>query len=343
MSVPLLRRALLTVGAASIACGGLAPAPARADQTIRIGYIPVLGSAPLFVLDGEGWAKQAGLAVQPVRFGNGPQAIQALASGKIEAYVAGVLPLLVARARGVDTKVAAAAAIEELEVVGRGKLVEGLEEGAADDLPARIAAFTHATGRKPKLAAQPSGSVPDTLLRYWLDQNKVDPATVGIIGIDIDATQQAFLAGSIDAAVLREPALTVVRMRVPGSRLLATGHQMMPGQPGSVLALYQPDRPETVAWKDTLVRLFIRATDLIREHPDEAAPFILQALGGGILTRETMDEALASPGARFVSDPAVIVEPVKELAAFQVKLGVLREVGDVDALFDLETYKRVHP
>ncbi len=336
------RRTLLTASAAATACG-LLPARARAAQTIRIGYIPVLGSGPLFVLDGEGWAKQAGLDLQLVRFGNGPQAIQGLASGKIEGYVAGVLPLLVARARGVDTKVVAAAAIEELEVVGRGQLVEGLQEGAPDDLPARIAAFTKAAGRKPKFAAQPSGSVPDTLMRYWLDENKVDPATVEIIGIDIDATQQAFLAGSVDAAVLREPALTVVRMRVPGSRLLATGHQMMPGQPGSVLALYQPDRPATKAWKDTLVRLFIRATDLLRDHPDQAAPFVLQALGGGILTRQTMDKALASPGAKFVSDPAVIVEPVKKLAAFQVKLGVLPQVGDVDALFDLDTYKRVHP
>ncbi len=341
MPVSLSRRALLTASAGA-ACA-LLPGRARAEQTIRVGYIPVLGSAPLFVLDGEGWARQAGLALQLVRFGAGPQAIQALASGKIDAYVAGVLPLLVARARGVDTKVVAAAAIEELEVVGRGKLAEGLQEGAADDLPARVAQFTRASGRKPKFAAQPSGSVPDTLLRYWLDQNKVDPATVEIVAIDIDATQQAFLAGSIDAAVLREPALTVVRMRVPGSRLLATGHQMMPGQPGSVLALYQPDRPETMAWKDTFVGLFIRATGLIREHPDQAAPFILQALGGGILTRQTMDQALASPGARFVSDPAVIVGPVKQLAEFQVKLGVLRETGDVDALFDLETYKRVHP
>lgn len=336
----LSRRSLLAAGASLSAAAAWAR-PARAATVVRVGYIPVLGSAPLFVLDGMGWAKEAGIDLRLIRFGNGPQAIQGLAAGQIEAYVAGVLPLLVARSRGVDTKVVAAAAIEELEVIGRGKLVEGLGEGGAADLPARIAAFTKAAGRKPKFAAQPAGSVPDTLLRYWLDRNKVDPATVEIVGIDIDATQQAFLAGSIDAAVLREPALTVVQARVPEARLLATGHQMMPGQPGSVLALYKPDSPEAAAWKDTLLKLFVRATDLIREHPDQAAAAILAALGGGILTRETMDRALASPGAKFVSDPALIVEPVRELANFQVKLGVLKDAGDPDALFDLATYKRV--
>lgn len=42
--------------------------PARAAETIRIGYIPVLGSSALFVLDGKGWAKEAGLDVELVRF-----------------------------------------------------------------------------------------------------------------------------------------------------------------------------------------------------------------------------------------------------------------------------------
>ena len=52
-----------------------------------------------------------------------------------------------------------------------------------------------------------------------------------------------------------------------------------------------------------------------------------------------MDQALAlaGPTSRFVSDPAVIVGPVKQPAEFQVKLGGLREdAGDVDALFDLD-------
>lgn len=119
-----MKRALLKMLTLATVALGWAVSPAQAADSIRIGYIPVLGSSALFVIDGEGWAKQAGLDVQLVRFTSGPQAIQALVSGRIDGYVAGVLPLLQARAHGVDVKVVATASIEELSVIARGALAE---------------------------------------------------------------------------------------------------------------------------------------------------------------------------------------------------------------------------
>ncbi|MBB2200226.1 ABC transporter substrate-binding protein [Gluconacetobacter tumulisoli] len=324
--------------------------PASAATVIRVGYIPVLGSSALFVLNGEGWARDAGLDLRLVRFQSGPQAIQALVSGKIDAYVAGVLPLLLARAHGADVKVVAAGAIEELEVVARGPLAAGLgTEGAAgpagDALKQRFDAFSHTAGRKPKIATQPVGSVPDTLLRYWLkQQNGIEPAQVAdIVGIDIDAAQQAFLAGAVDAAVLREPALSVVRNRLPESRVLANGHDMMPDQPGSVLAIYHGDDPDRAVWKETLVGLFIRATNLLASRPEAAVPFVQEALGGGILGQAVILQALKSSGSHFVSDPSTIMESVRRLQAFEVASGTLRKAEPVEGLFDLDSYRRAHP
>jgi NitT/TauT family transport system substrate-binding protein len=322
---------------------------ARAAQTIRVGYIPVLGSAQLFVVDGEGWAKQAGLDLHLIRFQAGTEAIQALASGQLDGYVAGVLPLLVARGKGVDVKVVAAAAVEELEIVARGELAKGLPAGAPDQALAKqhLLDFAKAAGRKAKIAAQPVGSVPDTVLRYWLKQDLgVAPEAVDIVGIDIDAAQQAFLSGAVDAAVLREPALTLVRDRLPDARFLATGKQILDDQPGSVLAIYQPDQPGRQPggkpWVETLVSLFVRATDLINSKPKEAAPFITEALGGGMLKQATIEKALASSGSHFISDPAAIVDGVRKLQDFEVALGVLHDPAPVDALFDLDPYKAVH-
>ncbi|WP_395696884.1 ABC transporter substrate-binding protein [Methylocella sp.] len=314
-------------------------APAFAAQKVRIGYIPVLGSAQLFVVDGKGWAREEGLEIEAVRFGSGPQAMQALAAGQLDAYLAGVLPLLVARSKGVDVKVIAAAAIEELQLVGRGPLVEAAA-AAGGDMKAAFAAFAKAQGRKPKLAAQPAGSVPDTLLRYWLDQSGIDPQSVEIAGIDIDAAQQAFLAGSVDAAVLREPAVTVVLERVKDSRILVTGHQFMPDQPGSALALYKPGSPEAKALGEKLVRLHLRATALLEERPAEAAPFVLAALGSGILTEAQITSALKGARGAFVADPARIVDGVAKLQDFQLKLGVVRKATPVAELFDLDLYRR---
>ncbi|MDR3514432.1 MAG: ABC transporter substrate-binding protein [Azospirillaceae bacterium] len=319
---------------------------AQAAETLKVGYIPVLGSSQLFVIDGEGWARQAGLDLQLVRFQAGTQAIQALSSGKIDVYVAGVLPLLVARSKGVDVKVVAAAAVEELEIVARGPLAAGLPSAGADPAQVKtlIRDFTASQGHKPKIAAQPLGSVPDTLLRFWLQKDLgVDPAAADITAIDIDAAQQAFLSGAVDAAVLREPALTVVRDRVPEARLLATGTQILDHQPGSVLAVYNPDQADRKIWVRTLVSLFVRATDLINDKPKEAAPFITAALAGGILKQDTIERALASSGSHFISDPAVLVEPVRQLQDFEVAAGILRNPAPVETLFDLEPYASLKP
>jgi NitT/TauT family transport system substrate-binding protein len=328
-------RALSLLAAALL----LAPASGAAQTTVKIGYIPVLGSAQLFVIDGAGWAKAEGLDLQLIRFQAGTQAIQALAAGQLDAYLAGVLPLLVARAKGVDVKVVAAGAIEELQLVARGPLLAAAD-GA--DFKTAIAKFTSEQGRKPKIAAQPQGSVPDTLLRYWLQvESGIDPLSVDITGLDIDAAQQAFLAGSVDAAVLREPALTVVRDRLPQSKVLVTGKQFMPDQPGSVLAIYQLASPKGAEIGEKLLRLHLRATELIKTHPEEAAPFILKALGAGILTEAQIDRALAGSSASFVADPARIIDSVARLQEFEVKLGTVKTATPVADLFDLAFYNRV--
>ncbi len=316
--------------------------PAQAAETIRIGYIPVLGSSALFVLDGKGWAKEAGLDVELVRFTSGPQAIQALTSGRIDGYVAGVLPLLQARAHGVDVKVVAAASIEELSVVARGKLASELPTDATSAVtPATVKAalerFAAEQGHPARIAAQPPGSVPDTLLRYWLKKQLgfADPAkAASIVGVGIDAAQQAFLAGAVDAVVLREPALTVVEAKVPDLRVLATGHDMMPDQPGSVLALVKPDAADHQAWARTLTALFVRATTLLAQHPDEAVPYVQTALGGGMLDDAVLKKALERSAASFISDPSRIVAGVTALQEFEVELGLLRKAEPVSDLFN---------
>ncbi|WP_246088538.1 ABC transporter substrate-binding protein [Phreatobacter stygius] len=80
-------------------------AQGAAPVAARIGVIPILAAAPVFVADRQGWLKEAGLNTSYTTFESGPNMIQALASGTIDIYVAGVAPLGVARTRGIDIKV----------------------------------------------------------------------------------------------------------------------------------------------------------------------------------------------------------------------------------------------
>ncbi|WP_054774759.1 ABC transporter substrate-binding protein [Methylogaea oryzae] len=106
--------------------------------------------------------------------------------------------MLVARGKGVDAVVVANSAVEELALVARGELAELSRKVPAAEAVARLAENRSAAV---KIATQPPGSVPDVVLRHWIKKvTAVDSAKVELVSQGIEKTQQALLAGVIDAA-----------------------------------------------------------------------------------------------------------------------------------------------
>lgn len=329
----MLRIALPALAAA------LAIAPAAAQTPARVGYIPVIGASQIFVAEKEGLTKAAGLDVKFVVFESGPAMIQALASGTLDVYVAGVAPLAVARSKGVDVKVVSATAIDEMTTIVGAKLAPYFKDGVA---PAdALKAFRAATGKPARFATQPPGSVPHTTLVHWLAEvAKADKADYEIVTMGIDATQQALLAGAVDGSTLREPAVTVSMLREPRLKLVATGSQMFPNQPGTVVAVsgaFAAKNPEAV---QKLVGGIVEATRIIQKEPARAAGPVEAALGKGIVDRATIGKALASPASNFASDPRAIVDSFKAMQAYQVKIGSLEKELPLDGLFDASYYTK---
>lgn len=312
---------------------------AQAQPTnVRIGFIPVMGAAQIFVADGEGWVKEAGLQFTTSAFESGPNMIQALSSGTLDVYVAGIAPLLVARARKIDVRVVAATVVEEMGFAAGPALAPLFEgQGAA----AAFRAFRQKTGRKAKLATQPLGSGPNTALQHWLwEVAKVDRADADVIEMGIDATQRAILTGAVEGGSIREPALAIARRQNPNIKLLATGAEMFPNFPGVVVAVsgaFADKNPKAV---EQIVRVVIRATKLLLENPERAAPHVGNALGKGLVPNDIILEALRSPQTRFTSDPRRIIEATERLQAYQVKLGALDKALPLDGLFVTSIYER---
>jgi NitT/TauT family transport system substrate-binding protein len=330
----ILTLVLNLVLAMGISSGAMAADPV----TIRIGYIPVAGIGQLFVIQGENWAKERGIELKPIVFASGPNMIQGLASGTIDAYMGGIGPLAVAQARGLAVKVVASTAIEELVVVAGGRLAEAAQGAGA---ATAIKAAAKSLGRPVKIATQPAGSVPNTMLQYWLWEGiKADKTDIELVPMGIDATQQAILVGAVDAATIREPALTIVREARPNIRLLATGGEMFPGQPGSVLAFTGGFIKDHEAAVQTMVDLLVRATKQLSDDPKRAAPHLVNGLGKGLIDADTMGKALGSPASRYVTDPTKIITPVEKMLAFQVKIGVLDKAMPVSDLFDDHFYAK---
>ncbi|MGW9329803.1 ABC transporter substrate-binding protein [Bosea sp. NPDC055594] len=333
------RRQFLLAGSSLLAATPFTGVRAQAPIAARIGYIPIIGTAPIFVANGEGWLKQAGIEPAFTVFESGPNMIQALASGTIDLYVAGVAPLAVARSRGVDIRVVASTATGENVFVAAPALAKFFTTGTA--AAAAFKAHKAATGKAARLATQPAGSVPNTVLQYWLwEVAKADKADVEIVPMGIDATQQAVLAGAVEGAIVREPALTIVQTRNPGIKLIAGGEELFPGQPGTVVAAsgnFVSKNPDAV---QKLVNGLVRAADLLAKSPDKAAPHVGAALGKGIVDPALIQKALVSPASKFEIDPRKIIAPARAMQAYQVKLGSLEKELPFDGLFEAQFYER---
>lgn len=325
--------------AAALTLTGAARFGDAADPTVlKVGYIPILASAPLFVLDAEGWVKTAGVKLELVRFDSGPAAIQALAGGQADVLYAGVAPTLVARSKGVDVSVIANAAVEELALVARGDLAAtAAKVGAAQ----AVKDFAAKTGRKVKIGAQPAGSVPDTILKHWIYKvANLDPALIEVVPMGIEKTQQALLAGALDAAMIREPTITIVRRADKTAAALALGGEMFPAQPGTVVAAAGAAIREKTEALQALVNAHRRAVALIGADPARAAKLSNEYIGKGLIEPEVLEEALKSPSSKFVDDPKQVIEPSERLQAFQVELGVAATAIPVAEAFDLRFFDK---
>jgi NitT/TauT family transport system substrate-binding protein len=317
-----LTRRLLAAGAACLALATGLPALAQSTP-VRVGVIPIIGAAPIFVVDGAGWAKQAGLDMKFTTFESGPNMIQALASGTIDVYVGGVMPL----------------AVEEMVFVAGPKLAPYFAPGVS--AAEALKQFRAKEGKAARLAAQPPGSVPNTTLQHWLfPVSKVDKADAEIVSMGIDATQQAVLAGAVDGAAIREPALTIVTGRNPKIKLVATGGQMFPSQPGTVVGItpaFIAAHPDAV---QKLVDALVRADALLKDKPADAAPYVEAALGKGIVDTATIQKALTSPASHFVADPRTIVQATDAMQNFQVSIGTLDKAAPLEGLFEPKYYEQ---
>ena len=311
---------------------------ASAQQPLRVGFIPVMGVAQIFVAEGEGWLKQAGLTFQPATFESGPNMIQALSSGTLDVYAGGLGPLLTARSKGIDVRVIAATVVEEMGFAAGPALAPFFDgrPGAA-----AFKAFREKNGRPAKLATQPLGSGPNTALQHWLfEVVKADKADVEIVEMGIDATQRALATGAVEGGSVREPAWTILQKQSPNIKLVATGKDMFPNFPGVVFAVlgsFADKNPKAV---DDLIRATVRATKLLKEHPEQAVKHIGAAFGKGLISDDVLLTALKSPQTQFTSDPRTIADSTVKLQDYQVKIGVLKKAEPLDGLFAQAVYDR---
>ena len=309
---------------------------ARSETTLEMAYMPIIPCSQLFVMEGMGWTKKAGINLKLTKFSSGPAIVQAIASGKMDMMCFGIGPAMVTRGKGVKLKVVAAGITEQIAVIAQGELVKYFEKYGAKEA---LRKFAKDKGRKVKIASFPKGSVPDTVTRHWLIKSLgMDLDEVELIGMGSAKVQQALLSRSVDAAGILEPTLTIVEEKLKDAKIVVWAKEMMKGQPGSTIAVREEvlvkHRPAIVEF----VKLHIKATKLLKEHPELAAKYVNDFIGKGLLEESTVLNALKSPSSNFAADPNSILEQTEYMANFQ-KNEKLNTKVSTDGLFDLSVYK----
>jgi NitT/TauT family transport system substrate-binding protein len=329
----LTRRALLAAAALAAA-----PAGAQGALALRVGYVPVIGAAALYVLDRAGWAREAGLDIRLAKFDSGPAAIQAISSGSLDMLAIGIAPVAVARSRGLDVHVVSAAGTGGSAFLAAPALAEAFGK-TGNDPAAALADFRQAQGRPAKIGTLPPGGVPTVALNYWFFKtHKVARADVEIVAIGIEALQGAILAGAIDGGTVLEPSATIVQRRDPRLKAIATARDMFPDIPGVVIAATGAFEKAHADAVQTIVGLVIRATELIQRDPKAAGAYVAEVVGGGLVPADVMAAALASPAVAYVTDPRAIEAPTRALLEYQVEIDDFAAAPKAEGLFETKYF-----
>lgn len=303
-----------------------------ADTKVDVAYLPLLGSAQLFVMEEEGWAKEAGLEFEMTQFSSGAAINQALASGDFDVAVMALAPVIVARASGIDlTVIAALHDVNSHAYIGAGKWTETYAAAAS---PAEaFKTFHEETGSPVKISTLPKGTLPDTAVKFYLHTAGVAQEDYEIINQGSDQVLQSMLAGASDSVSLAEPLMTIISDRLPEAKIIAGGADLMPGHPGFVFAVRESFIAENPDAAKSLAGMVKKATLLIQKDPERAATSAMKYIGRGLLTKEVMTSAISSPWNPVAYDPKDITDGTMLMQEFQYSIGSQSRIVPIDELF----------
>jgi NitT/TauT family transport system substrate-binding protein len=209
----LIRLVLAPLGALVLSAG-----VAMAKVTIAVGGAGCLCYLPTVLAEQLGEFKKAGVEVELINFKGGSQALTAVIGGSAD-VVSGYF----------DHCVNLAAKNQALEAFVVYDRYPGFALVVSPKNSGTIKSVKDLAGKKVGVSAP--GSSTDFFLKYMLAKNGVDPNSVGVVGIGLEATAVAAMEqGSVDAAIMLDPAITLLQGKNKDLKILSdtrTQHDTM--------------------------------------------------------------------------------------------------------------------
>jgi NitT/TauT family transport system substrate-binding protein len=338
--VRLSRRRLLQTGTATLATAGIAGCLGQLGRggasldSVTVAYVPIYPNMQHYVMEQEGFYENVPADVSIERFSSGPSVVKAFASGDVDVALFGITPAMVLVDKGTEAGVLAANSRNGFKVMGTTELADFYEQEGT----AAFEQFEQERGRKVRFGAPPDGSVPDIVLRYWIqedldagemesviDKSKVPPAKA----------VQTIQSGDIDATIIQEPFATIIGQD-DGFGELAWSGDILENHPVTVLFANQRvlDDGEVA---QSLVEQHIAATEFTANSPDVAAGHAASVIGSGV-NEDLAKAAMDSKASEFISDPHAITEQAATMDEFVANVGNIEEPVATENLFAFAPY-----
>ena len=332
----LARLAALPVVTA-VAIGLLAPtgagaAPKQGDVTLRLGYFPNVTHASAIVgVEGGLFQEKLGdnVKLDTSTFNAGPQAVEALNSGALDATYIGPNPAINAFAQSGGEAI---------------RIISGATSGGA--FLVVKPSIKNAKDLKGKQIASPQlGNTQDVALRTWLKKKglKTDTAGGGDVSIlpqENAQTLDLFKQGQVDGAWVPEPWATRL-VQEGGGKVLVDESTLWPkGQYVTTQLIvrteFLKDHPDAVK---RLLEGQVAANDLIKNDPAKAQQLVGQGINNTTGKPLAADVIAASfKNLTFTNDP--IATSLRKSAKDAEAAGLLKAV-DLKGIYNLKLLNQV--
>jgi NitT/TauT family transport system substrate-binding protein len=248
-----LRRlfAALTVGALSLvatACGSSdagspdAGASTGGVTTVKVGLIPIVDVAPLYLGQEKGLFEKHGLKLEFTTAQGGAAIVPGVASGQFQFGFSNVTSLMVAQSNNVPVK-----------AVANGNASTGVQGKDFSELMVKkdspIRSAQELVGKK--VAINTLKNINETAVRESVRKAGGDPDRVNFVEMAFDQMPAALDKGQIDAASVVEPASATIKSQ--GGRIIAS--------------------PLVDVAPNLTVAMYFTSTQYARQHPDVVEKF----------------------------------------------------------------------
>ena len=203
------RRAVLAAAFAATVLGSPALAQQKMPLKIAVGGMACLCYLPTVLAEQLGLYEKHGLDAELINFKGGSVALTAVLGGSAD-VVSGYY----------DHCVNLKAKKKDMKSVVVYDQFPGLVLVVSPKATGTVKSIKELVGKKVGVSAP--GSSTDFFLKYLLRKNGVDPGKVAVIGVGLDDTAVAAQEqGQVDAAVMLDPAVTLLQGKYKDLRILA--------------------------------------------------------------------------------------------------------------------------